>query len=123
MGKNSLNGLLDCVKNESKDKYPKLINLVDYLKTERIKFVGNDLRGALDIPSKSIDKDSITNAVLCINDIAKSVNYDFSISDEWENIEKYLRYTILEDLEEEFEKQGKWFSPLFYICINNLRNS
>ncbi len=107
MGKNSLNGLLDCVKNESKDKYPKLINLVDYLKTERIKFVGNDLRGALDIPSKSIDKDSITNAVLCINDIAKSVNYDFSISDEWENIEKYLRYTILEDLEEEFEKQGK----------------
>lgn len=106
MGKNNLKDLLNYVKTESTEDYPKLVALVTYLKEERIKLVGNALRSFLDISSKEVDKDKIMDTVACINDLARQVNYDFSIPTSWDGTEKYLRFTILEDLGEEFEKQG-----------------
>lgn len=106
MGKNNLKELLEYVKTASAEDYPKLINQVEYLKQERIKFVGNDLRNFLNLSSRNIEKENIMNTVAWINDIAKKVNYDFCIPTSWEDIEKYLRFTILEDLGDEFKKQG-----------------
>jgi len=106
MVNNNLKELLNFVKTTSSENYPKLFNLVEYLKRERIKFVGNDLRNYLEIENKVINKDEIVDTIKKINEISKLVNFDLCIPTKWEDAEKYLRYTILEDLGEEFKKQG-----------------
>lgn len=105
MEKNNLEGFLEFVKSNSAKDYFKLINNVEFLKSERIKLVGNDFRGFLALTEKEVDKKGIVDSINYINNLAQNTNYDFYIPNSWEGIEKYLRYTILQDLGEEFKKQ------------------
>lgn len=105
MEKNNLEDFLEFVKSNSANDYLKLVTKVDFLKSERIKLVGNDFRTYLALTEKDVDKVGIKGAINYINNVAKRLNYDFEVSTEWSDIEKYLRYTILQDFGEEFRKQ------------------
>lgn len=106
MGKNNLKELITYVKNNATHKYPKLMNLADYLGRERLKIVGNDLRKYLENEENEMDKDVICETVESINEIAKESGFNFYISPKWDVVEKFLRNTILDDLSEEFKRQG-----------------
>ena len=76
-----------------------------YLMEERVKIVKNDLINYLGIEEKNIDKAEILRNAKIIDSIAEELNSSFRMGSTYEEIEKKLRLTILEDISIDFEKQ------------------
>lgn len=104
-----IDNLRKLIEEVSKDKvkYSILMENLEFLMSERIKFVGNDLRAMLNRPNKEIDKEKILESVRKINAISSEFNSEFYFEEDLDKIEAFLRLTILEDIGKEFEKQSK----------------
>jgi len=90
---------------KEKEDYQKVEKIISFLREERIKIIGNDLKKFLGRPFDEIQKEKILASVKELNNIAAKNSIDFYISEDFEKIEKILRATILDDLKNEFENQ------------------
>lgn len=104
MENNNLKNLIKASKNTEKQAI--LIENVNFLINERIKLVGNSIRTALGRPEKDINKEAIFESIKKINIISSEIGEDFYINEDWDNVEYFLKSTILEDISKEFKKQA-----------------
>ena len=79
----------------------------DFLMKERIKLVENQMRENVGLTLKEIDKEGIMASIREINEIALKHGSEIHINEDWENIEAFLRMSLLDDISTEFEKQKR----------------
>lgn len=103
----NVNNLRELVKKAANDnaKEVALFTCFDFLMNERIKLTQNSLRSLLGRPEKQLNREAILQSVKRINEIAAKYAVDFHINEDWENVEAFLRMSILEDVAGEFQKQ------------------
>lgn len=101
---NNLRDLISSVANDA-NTYAGLVSHFDFLMQERIKLTQNSLRTLIGRPEQKIDKENIIQSVKKINTIAAAHGANFHIEEDWENIEAFLRLSVMEDVAKEFKKQ------------------
>lgn len=100
----NLRQLISKVK-ESEDKEG-FFEAYNFLLSERIKIVKKDMKDYLGLDNEKLNKEKIVQAAKTINQYSEKYNCDFNFGESFEEIEKKLKLTILEDIEEEFKKQA-----------------
>ena len=98
----SLNELINVA--EGTENYFPLVKEVKFLQEQRIIIVGDRLRGLLG-KREEVNKEEIINSAKKINEIAKQLGIDFEIGESWNEIETFLRFSIMEDISKEFKNQ------------------
>ena len=79
----------------------------DFLMSERIKIFRsnvNELIG-MDTDKVNVDKEGILKSAKRIDNIAEKIGVSFRFGDDYENIEKMLRLTLLDDIQKDFNTQ------------------
>lgn len=102
-----INNLRELIANVSTDEktYAILATNFEFLMKERIKLTQNSLRSLIGRTEQEIEKGKIQQSVKTINEIAVLRGVDFHVQEDWEEIEAFLRMSMLEDISGEFNKQ------------------
>ena len=100
-----INTFKEVIKERDSFGFSKLLSEIQILGNERVKLVGNNLRDILGREKEEIDIERCVESARTINAIAEKNGVDFKIPLDWENLEKFLRITLMDDIAEEFKKQ------------------
>ena len=77
----------------------------DFLLEQRIKMTKKNLSALIGLQEEKIDEISVIEAAQKINSISEKLGESFRFGQTYEDIEKMLRLTVLEDIGKEFKKQ------------------
>ncbi|MBR5227053.1 MAG: hypothetical protein IKV94_00210 [Clostridia bacterium] len=102
----NINEFKKIIKEKDQIGFSNLLSELHFLGKERIKLVGNNLKEILGRKAEEVNVKNCTESAKRINDIAEKNGIDFRIPLDWENLEKYLRLTLMDDITEEFKKQS-----------------
>lgn len=94
------------IKEKDKISFVNLLTEMQVLGKERVKLIGNNLRGMLGRETEDVDREACIESAKKINSIAEKNGIDFRMPLDWEKLETFLRITLMDDITEEFKKQN-----------------
>ncbi len=97
----------ELLKKASGQSEAALYNEIKFLNEVRIRIISNQLRKKVDLEYKEVDWSKVRTSVEKINSIAKEIGADFFLQPDIGEIEKFLRYSLMRDIELEFKNQAQ----------------
>lgn len=88
------------------ERYEELVEILTYFEDLRIQLIKNEMSRSLGRPGKPIYEERTVKVASMANDIIEEYVSKRPIPEKFPSIEKWLRLTVLQDIELEFKAQN-----------------